>query len=94
MEVRVAQPGSCNAVHGRGGYDATERAWRTETLVVRHNEQHVGCAFRRHDARRPPGLRVRSLFVDHTAEFRSGGGICFPVIVVVAPGAPDTPVVC
>src|SRR6185369_12196390 len=70
MEIRVAQASFCNAVHGRGWYDAAERARRTETLVIRHDEQDVGRALGRHDARCPPGLRVRSLFVDHTAEFR------------------------
>src|SRR6187401_1469199 len=72
MEVGVAEPGIRDAVYGRRGYDAAEGAWCTETLVVRHNEKHVGCAFRRHDARRPPGRRLRGFLLDHTAKFWIG----------------------
>src|SRR4249920_2085038 len=70
MEVRIVHSISCDAIHGRSGYDATEGAWCTETLIIRHDEQHVGRALRRHNARRPPSLRLRGLLVDHPAEFR------------------------
>src|SRR5271165_5030552 len=73
MEVRVAQPLRCDAIHGWRRYDAAEGARCAETLVVRHDEQHVGRALRRYDARRPPCLRFRRLLLDYPAERRIGG---------------------
>src|SRR5690242_5317294 len=72
MKIRVTQPSFGDAIHSGSGYDAAEGAWCTETLVVRHDEQHVGRALRRHDARRPPRFRLRSLFPDLTTELRIG----------------------
>ena len=72
VEIRVAQPLCGDAIHGGRGYDAAEGAWCTETLVIRHDEQHVGGALRRHDTRRPPGLRLRGLLLDYPAERRIG----------------------
>ena len=79
VEVRVAQSRLGDAIHGRGGDDAAEGARRAETLVIRHDEQHVGRALRRHDARRPPGRRLRGLLLDHPAEFRIGRRKLFSV---------------
>src|SRR5215469_4966715 len=78
MEVRVPQPILCDAIHGGSGYNAAESAWCTETLIIRHNEQHVGSAIRRHDARRPPRSRFRGPLLDHTAEFRIRRRKSFP----------------
>ena len=50
----------------------TECAWCAETLIIRHDEQHVWCALRRHDARRPPRRRLRGLLIDYPAELRIG----------------------
>ena len=72
VEIRVAQPGVRDAIQRRGRDDAAERARRAEADIVRHDEQHVGRALRRHDARRPPGFRLRGLLLDHPAEFRIG----------------------
>ena len=72
MEIRVAQPLRGNAIHRGSGYDAAERTWCSETLVIRHDEQHVGRALRRYDARRPPWLRFRRLLFDYPAERRIG----------------------
>src|SRR4249919_2887739 len=72
MEVRIAQSSPCNAIHGRSGYDAAERAWCTETLVIRHDEQHVGRPLRRHDSKRPPWFGLNGFLLDHPAEFRVG----------------------
>ena len=68
MEIGVAQPLRGDAIHGGSGYDAAEGARCAEALIIRHNEQHVGRALRRHDARRPPRLRLRGLLLDHPAE--------------------------
>ena len=72
VEIRVTQPALRDAIQCRRRNDAAERARRAEADVVRHDEQHVGRALRRHDARRPPGFRLRGLFLDHPAEFRIG----------------------
>src|SRR5207249_9520794 len=49
---------------------AAVRAWRAETGVVGHDEQNIGRAFGRHDARRPPRLRLESVVLDHASKFR------------------------
>ena len=72
VEIRVAQPALRDAIQCRCRNDAAEGARRAEAAVVRHDEQHVGRALRRHDARRPPGFRLRGLFLDHPAELRIG----------------------
>ena len=72
VKIRVAQPALRDAIQCRGRNDAAERARRAEADVVRHDEQHVGRALRRHDAWRPPGFRLRGLFLDHPAELRIG----------------------
>jgi hypothetical protein len=50
-----------------------------KTLVIRHDQQHVGRALRRYDAWGSPGPRLRSLLLDHPAEFRSGGRKLFSI---------------
>src|SRR5262249_49803062 len=40
--------------------------------IVGQNEQHIGRAFGRDHARRPPRLRLRRVRLDHAAEFRIG----------------------
>ena len=72
VEIRVTQPVLRDAIQCRGRNDAAERARRAEADVVGHDEQHVGRALRRHDARRPPSFRLRGPFLDHPAEFRIG----------------------
>jgi len=94
MKVREAQPLSREAIHGRSGYNAAERTWRPETLIIGHNEQHVRCALRRHDTRRPPWGRLGGFLLITPPNFGSGGGSCLPVIVVVASGEPGVPVIC
>ena len=56
VEIRVAQPAVRDAIERRRRDDAAERARRAEAGVVRHDQQHVGRALRRHDAWRPPRL--------------------------------------
>ena len=73
VELGVAQPGVRDAVQRRRRDDAAERAADAVALVVGHDQQHVGRALRRHDARRPPGLGVLGAFLDHAAERRRGG---------------------
>ena len=79
VEIRVAQPGLRDAIHCRGRNDAAEGARCAEAAIVGHDEQHVRRALRRHDARRPPGFRLRSLFLDLSAELRIGPRKLFTV---------------
>ena len=67
MEIGITQSVVRDAIHRRCRYDATEGARCAETDVVRHDEQYIGRAFRRHDARRPPGRRIRGFLLDHSA---------------------------
>ena len=94
IKLRVTQPVLRNAIHGRRRDDAAERAGHAEAGIVGHDQQDVGRALRRHDARRPPGLRLRAPSLITPPNFGSGGGSCFPSIVVVALGEPATPVTC
>ena len=72
MELRVTQPVFRDTIQRRRRDDAAERARRAEADVVGHDEQHVGRTLGRHDARRPPRLRLRGFLLDHPAEFRIG----------------------
>ena len=70
MELNVAQPRLGNAVQVRGRDDAAKGARHAVALVVGHDEQHVGRALGRHNARRPPGRGILGGFLDYAAEFR------------------------
>ena len=70
MKVRVAQPRRGDTIHGGRRYNTPECARSSEADIVRHDKQHVGRALRRRDASGPSRLRLRSLFLDHAAEFR------------------------
>ena len=72
VEIRVAQAALGDAVHGGRRYDAAECARSAETLVIGHDQQNVGSALRRYDARRPPGRRLGGLLLDHAAKGRIG----------------------
>ena len=65
MEIRVAQSLPGDTVHAWRGYDA-------EPLVVRHYEQHIGRAHRRHDMGRPPRRRLGGSVLNDSAELRVG----------------------
>src|SRR5215469_5505772 len=68
MELRIAQPRLRDSIQSGCGDDAAEGARNPIALIVCHNEQDVGCALRRHDSRRPPGLGLSRPFFDHTAK--------------------------
>ena len=70
VELRVAQPRLRDPVQRRRRDDASKGAVDAIALVVGHDEQHVGRALGRHDARRPPRLRILDALLDHAAEFR------------------------
>jgi arylsulfatase A-like enzyme len=53
-------------------YDAAKSAWCAKTLVIRHDEQHIGRALRWHHTRRPPGGRLGGPILNHSAELRVG----------------------
>ncbi len=68
VEVGVAQPVVGDAVKRRRRDDAAEGRGRGEADVVGQDEQNVRRALRRHDARRPIGLRLRGVELDLAAE--------------------------
>ena len=72
VNVIVAQPGLCDAIHGRCRDDAAEGARHAEARVVGHDEQDVGGLLGRHHARRPPCFGLKGVVLDHAAEFRIG----------------------
>ena len=65
-------------VHRRRRDHAAEGARHAETGVVRDDQQHVGRLLGRHDARRPPGLGLQRVVLDHAAERRIGRGKLLP----------------
>src|SRR5258708_7617728 len=69
VEFRVAQPRLGDAIQRRGRDDATEGAADPVTLVIGHDEQHVGCTLGRHNGRRPPRLGILGILLDNAAEF-------------------------
>ena len=68
----VAQPFLRDAIHRRRRDHAAERARHAEARVVGDDEENVRRTLRRHDARRPPRLRLQRVVLDHAAEFRIG----------------------
>src|SRR5712664_2604049 len=79
MKISVAQPIRRDAIHGRRRDHTAEGARRSKTLVVRHDEQHVGSTLWRHDTRRPPSCRLRGFLPDRASECRIGRWELFPV---------------
>jgi len=79
MEIGIPQPAPGDAIQRRSWDDAAERARRAEAAIVGHDEQHVGRAFRRHDARGPPRFRVRGFLLNYSTEFRIGRRKLFAV---------------
>src|SRR5207237_3771586 len=68
MELRVAQTRFGDAIHRGRRDDATERARNAVALVIGHDEQDVGRAFGRYDARRPVRRGILDAFLDYAAE--------------------------
>src|SRR5437870_13887291 len=68
MELRVAQTRFGDAIHRGRRDDATERARNAVALVVRHDEQNVGRAFGRYDARWPIRFGILDAFLDYPAK--------------------------
>ena len=58
VKIGEAQPLRGDAIEGRSGDHAAKSGRRGEAYIVRHDEQHVGGALRRHDARGPPRRRL------------------------------------
>ena len=74
VDVVVAQAVVRDAIHRRRRDDAAEGARHAEAGVIGDDEQDVGRLLGRHDARRPPRLRLQGIVLDHAAEFRLGRG--------------------
>ena len=68
VEVGVAQAVGGDPVEVRRRDHAAEGAGDAEAGVVGHDQQHVGRALGRHDARRPVGRRLRGVALDLAAE--------------------------
>ena len=79
VKIGVAQSLCSDTIHRRGRNHPTKRGRRAIADVVRHNKQHVGRAFWRHDTWGPPGLRIRSFLPNHPAECRIGRRNLFSV---------------
>src|SRR5271167_5008012 len=69
VELRVAEPGLGNPIQVRRRNDTAKSAGDAIALVISHDEEHVGSALWRHDARWPPGRRILGAFFDHSAKF-------------------------
>ncbi len=59
MHLRIAQALIGDTVERGRRDDAAEGARHAVARIVRHDQQHVGRALWRHDARRPPGRRLQ-----------------------------------
>ena len=70
VELRVAQSRLRDAIHGRRRDDAAKGAGDAVALIVGHDQQDVGRAFGRDHCRRPIGLGIFGVHVDHAAELR------------------------
>jgi hypothetical protein len=70
VELRIAQTRIGGAIQRRCRVDTTKGARDAITLVIGHDEQQVGRAFGRHNARRPPGLGIQGALLDHSAKLR------------------------
>ncbi len=79
VNVIVAQPGLRHAIHRGRRDDAAEGARHAEPGVIRDDEQDIGRALGRHDARRPPRFGLKGIVLDHAAELRIGRGELFAV---------------
>src|SRR6266516_1100486 len=79
MELRVAQTRFGDALHRGRRDDATEGARNAVALVVRHDEQNVGRAFGRYDARWPIRFGILDAFLDHPTEWHWWWRDLFPV---------------
>ena len=65
MELGISKPGLRDPVQRWRWDDTAEGARNAVALVVRHDEQNIGRALGRHDARRPLRLGVLGIHADH-----------------------------
>ena len=86
MELGVTQASIGDAVQRRGRNDAAEGAADAIALVVGHDQQHVGGALGRHDARQTPGGRVLGVSLITPPNTGEVGGSCRPPMETVASG--------
>src|SRR5206468_12072268 len=70
MKLRIAKTRFRDAIQCRRRNNAAKGARRAKSAIVSHDEQNVGRALGRDDARRPPRFRLGGFLLDHTAEFR------------------------
>ena len=94
MKLRVTQSCLGYAIHRGRRDDTAKRARNTVALVVRHDEQDVGRAFGRHDARRPVRRGILDAFLDHAAKRQRRRRDLISVNRDVASGEPGVPLIC
>src|SRR5437016_1046198 len=79
VELRVTQSRLGYAVHGRRRDYTAKGARNAIALVVRHDEQNVGRAFGRYDARWPIRFGILDAFLDYATEWHGWWRDLFPV---------------
>jgi hypothetical protein len=92
MEIGVTQSLFGDAVEGGSRNHAAKRTWRTEADIVGHDQQDIGRAFRGTTRGAHQGFDSDAFSLISPPKTAGGGGICLPSMVVVAPGAPNSPV--
>ena len=94
MEIRVAQTRVGDAIQRRGRDDAAESARRAEAASSVMMSSTLGAPFGGTTRGGHQGFDSEAFSLITPPNFGSGGGSCFPLMVVVAPGEPGTPVTC
>src|SRR6516162_2851138 len=88
MELRIFEPCFGNAVHcWRRDYTPV-RAGHTEAGIIGHDQQNIGGLFGCTTRGAHQAFDCDALSLITPSNFGSGGGSCFPSIVVVAAGEP------
>ena len=90
MKIRVAQPAVRDAIQRRGRDDAAERARRAEAGSSVMMSSTLGAPFGGTTRGAHQAVDSEAFSLITPPNFGSGGGSCFPSIVVVAPGEPGT----
>ena len=94
MELRVAQPGLGDAVHGGCRDDAAKSARHTVALIVVMMSSTFGAPLGGTTLGGQYGFESLASSLITPPNLDGGAGSCFPSIVVVALGEPGVPVIC
>ncbi len=94
MEIRVTQPALRDAIQCRCRNDAAERARRAEAASSVMMSSTLGAPFGGTTRGAHQAFDSEAFSLITPPNFGSGGGSCFPLMVVVALGEPSSPVTC